>query len=105
MRHGYTILNQSVNFLTVYGLAVRPNIAKRQCTIKKVLYVSLTIKVQLCNYLFQRAEPLKEHCIGLGLKCCFEKKNGGILQEIALKQDSSTFAFCMIMLPPIRHAF
>ena len=33
MGHGYTILNQSVNVLTEYGLpkhAARPSIAKRQ---------------------------------------------------------------------------
>ena len=41
MRHGYTILNQSVNVLTVWATknAVRPSIAKRQGTVKNVLHV------------------------------------------------------------------
>ena len=42
MRHKYTVLNQSVNVLTKYGLpknAFCPSIAKRQRTVKKVLYV------------------------------------------------------------------
>ena len=41
MRHLYAISNQSVNVLRVWATknAVRPSIAKRQCTVKKVLYV------------------------------------------------------------------
>ena len=42
MRHGYTILNQSVNALTEYEVpknALHSSIAKRQPTVKKVLYV------------------------------------------------------------------
>ena len=44
MRHGYTVLNQSVNVLTSNRVwatknAVRASIAKRQRTVKKALYV------------------------------------------------------------------
>ena len=40
MRHGYAILNKSVNVLTVWATknAVGPSIAKRQRTVKKVLF-------------------------------------------------------------------
>ena len=68
MRHGYTILNKSVNVLTrVWAIknAVRPSFAKRQRTVKKVLYVIffLTTSVQLSNYLLQRAELSQVHSI------------------------------------------
>ena len=44
MRHEYTIMNQSVNVLTEDGLpknAVRPSIAERLLTVKKVSYFFL----------------------------------------------------------------
>ena len=48
-----------------YKNAARLNIAKRQRTVKKVLYVFyyFTTMVQLYNYLFQRAESSQKHSL------------------------------------------
>ena len=73
MRHGYTILNQSVNFLTEYGLRKMPQaqaFAKRQRTVKKVLYaIFFDNKGQVSQTQIPSVEKRICQEILLGLQC------------------------------------
>ena len=81
--------------------AVRPSVAKRQRTVKKVLYVIFfDNEGPVMQLPVPRAETSQKHSV----KMLSWKSWRHTSRNTILKQDSSTCAFCMIMLPTIRHA-
>ena len=80
--------------------AVRPSIVKRQCRVKQVFYA---IFFDNKGPIMQLPVPKGRTVTGTFYKNVVLKKLKSNFKRCCPKQDSSTCAFCMIMLPPIRH--